>query len=138
MRTSHRILIHAVVAAVALAAGSSFAQQTTGTPGSPSATTTIPGEQIPAPPQKFGGAIKDTAPQSTILQAAGVKQPMAVDGIKQGLQQIQVRRDTADLCVAQILQSPVRKIRGRRKEEDAMVEELLQRPPCRRQTTRAA
>jgi len=83
MRTSHRILIHAVVAAVALAAGSSFAQQTTGTPGSPSATTTIPGEQIPAPPQKFGGAIKDTAPQSTILQAAGVKQPMAVDGIKQ-------------------------------------------------------
>jgi hypothetical protein len=55
MRTSHRILIHAVVAAVALAAGSSFAQQTTGTPGSPSATTT------PAPPQKFGGVIPTPA-----------------------------------------------------------------------------
>ena len=40
------------------------AQQITGTPGSPSATTTINGEQIPAPPQKFGGKIETNAAQS--------------------------------------------------------------------------
>ena len=34
------------------------AQQTTGVPGSPSATTTIDGQQIPPPPQKFGGKIE--------------------------------------------------------------------------------
>jgi len=39
-------------------------QQITGVPGSPSATTTIPGDQLPAPPFKFGGVIKDTAAQS--------------------------------------------------------------------------
>ena len=39
-------------------------QQTTGTPGSPSATTTIPGNQLPAPPPKFGGVINESATQS--------------------------------------------------------------------------
>ena len=38
--------------------------QTTGAPGSPSATTTISGKQLPAPDAKFGGVIKETAPQS--------------------------------------------------------------------------
>ncbi len=41
------------------------AQQVTGTPGSPSATTTIEGKQIPAPPPKFGGVIKPSAKDST-------------------------------------------------------------------------
>jgi arylsulfatase A-like enzyme len=36
------------------------AQTVTGTLGSPSATTTIQGNQIPASPPKFGGVIKDT------------------------------------------------------------------------------
>jgi Sulfatase len=40
-------------------------QQITGTPGSPSATTTISGEQLPAPPGKFGGVIKESALAST-------------------------------------------------------------------------
>jgi arylsulfatase len=31
------------------------AQTITGTPGSPSATTTIDGKQLPPPPPKFGG-----------------------------------------------------------------------------------
>ena len=47
-----------------LAAVPTLAQQTTGVPGSPSATTTIDGEQLPPPPQKFGGVIKETAAQS--------------------------------------------------------------------------
>jgi hypothetical protein len=41
------------------------AQQTTGTPGSPSATTTIPSNQLPAPPEPFGGVIKEEAKDST-------------------------------------------------------------------------
>ena len=35
--------------------------QITGTPGSPSATVTIDGKQIPPPPMKFGGVIKESA-----------------------------------------------------------------------------
>jgi hypothetical protein len=35
-------------------------QQANGTPGSPSATTTISGRQLPPPPPKFGGVIKDS------------------------------------------------------------------------------
>src|SRR5206468_681714 len=33
-------------------------------PGSPAATTTIPGNQLPAPPPKFGGIIKENATDS--------------------------------------------------------------------------
>ncbi len=39
--------------------------QTTGQPGSPSATTTISGKQLPAPEPKFGGVIKNDALNST-------------------------------------------------------------------------
>ena len=35
--------------------------QTAGTPGSPGATTTIDGKQIPSQPRKFGGVIKESA-----------------------------------------------------------------------------
>jgi arylsulfatase A-like enzyme len=41
-----------------------MAQQITGTPGSPSATTTIEGNQIPAPAPKFGGVIKENSKDS--------------------------------------------------------------------------
>ena len=41
------------------------AQQITGVLGSPSATTTIDGKQLPAPPLPFGGVIKETAAGST-------------------------------------------------------------------------
>ena len=40
------------------------AQTITGTPGSPSATTTIQGNQIPVPDPKFGGVIKENAKDS--------------------------------------------------------------------------
>ncbi|MEW5251721.1 arylsulfatase [Microbulbifer sp. 2201CG32-9] len=43
---------------------SATAQETTGKPGSPNATTTISGEQLPPPQPKFGGVIKDNAMQS--------------------------------------------------------------------------
>ena len=41
-----------------------FAQQTSGTPGSPEATTTITGQQIPPPDPKFGGVIREKAADS--------------------------------------------------------------------------
>ena len=40
------------------------AQQITGTPGSPDATVTIDGKQIPPPPLPFGGVIKESAMDS--------------------------------------------------------------------------
>ncbi len=50
----------------ALVAGQSHAQVVTGTLGSPSATTTIRGNQIPAPEPKFGGVIKETLEGSKV------------------------------------------------------------------------
>jgi arylsulfatase A-like enzyme len=47
------------------AAAPADAHQITGTPGSPSATTTIDGKQLPPPPPKFGGVIKEDAKDST-------------------------------------------------------------------------
>ena len=41
------------------------AQETTGIAGSPDATTTIDGRQIPPPPAAFGGTINLDAPHST-------------------------------------------------------------------------
>jgi Sulfatase len=42
-----------------------FAQQVTGVLGSPGATTTIPGNQLPPPPPEFGGVIKESYKDST-------------------------------------------------------------------------
>jgi len=47
-----------------LSGGAASAQQVTGELGSPSATTTIEGKQLPPPPQKFGGVIKESAKDS--------------------------------------------------------------------------
>src|SRR5260370_19264899 len=41
-----------------------IAQQTTGPPGSPSATITVDGKQLPPLPTKFGGVIKESAKDS--------------------------------------------------------------------------
>ena len=54
-----------VGAAAGLGSGLVLAQQqTTGVPGSPSATTTVSNKQLPAPDPKFGGVIKNGALQS--------------------------------------------------------------------------
>ena len=44
--------------------GLAAAQQVTGVAGSPSATTTLDGKQLPPPPGKFGGVIKEDAKDS--------------------------------------------------------------------------
>jgi arylsulfatase A-like enzyme len=53
-----------VAAGIVTAAFSASAQQITGVPGAPSATVTIDGKQIPPPPMKFGGEIKESAKDS--------------------------------------------------------------------------
>jgi arylsulfatase len=44
---------------------SALVQQVTGAPGSPGATTTIDGKQLPPPDPKFGGVIREKASEST-------------------------------------------------------------------------
>jgi arylsulfatase A-like enzyme len=56
--------ISALVLATILAMIPASAQQITGVPGSPSATVTIDGKQLPPPPLPFGGVIKETAKDS--------------------------------------------------------------------------
>ena len=54
----------ALVTGCLLVVGAIFAQQITGTPGSPSATINIDGKQLPPPPLPFGGLINETAKDS--------------------------------------------------------------------------
>ena len=62
---SHGIGVVAAALLVAtLASGPAMAQVVTGKLGSPSATTTIDGKQLPAPEPKFGGVIKENATDS--------------------------------------------------------------------------
>src|SRR6516164_4260935 len=66
MRANHWIVSVSVLAlGVLSAAEPTLAQQITGTPGSPEATTTITGKQLPPPDPKFGGVIKEKASEST-------------------------------------------------------------------------
>ena len=57
------------------------AQQTTGTPGSPSATTTISGKQLPPPDPKFGGVIKEKASESKAWWAPRVVPPKGAPNV---------------------------------------------------------
>src|SRR5438046_5049827 len=65
MKSAKQILLGGVLAAAVIAAApSAWAQQINGTPGSPDATVTIDGKQIPPPPMPFGGVIKEAATDS--------------------------------------------------------------------------
>jgi arylsulfatase A-like enzyme len=79
-----RVAPRGVLAALlltSLTAVSAHAQQTTGTPGSPGATTTIPGNQLPPPPQPFRGKIERNAAQSTPYWPARVVPPKGAPNI---------------------------------------------------------
>jgi arylsulfatase A-like enzyme len=53
------------ISIIALISVPAVAQQVTGEIGSPTATTTITGKQLPPPPPPFGGVIKEKASEST-------------------------------------------------------------------------
>jgi arylsulfatase A-like enzyme len=57
------------------------AQQIAGTPGSPDATTTIGGKQLPAPDPKFGGVIKNDALTSKAWWAPRIVPPKQAPNI---------------------------------------------------------
>jgi arylsulfatase A-like enzyme len=61
---SQTLLCTAALIFTAAVTSLSHAVQTTGDPGSPSATTTIDGKQLPPPPGKFGGLIEESAKDS--------------------------------------------------------------------------
>jgi len=62
LRSVARLLL---VVFTVIAPASAIAQQITGVPGSPSATTTIGGRYLPPPPQPFQGDINLNAAQPT-------------------------------------------------------------------------
>ncbi len=63
------------MAALMLADAVAMAQQITGVPGAPDATTTIDGKQLPAPDPKFGGVIEEGALQSKAWWAPRIVPP---------------------------------------------------------------
>ena len=63
------------------AVSSVFAQQTTGIPGAPGATTTIDGKQIPQPPPEFGGVINEKASDSKAWWAPRVVPPKGAPNV---------------------------------------------------------
>ena len=65
MKSAKQILLGGMLAAAVMAvAHPAWTQQINGTPGSPDATVTIDGKQLPPPPMKFGGVIKESATDS--------------------------------------------------------------------------
>src|ERR1019366_8593878 len=70
-----------VVAMAALSAQLAGAQQTSCAPGSPCATTTIDGKQLPPPPPKFEGKIGRNTAQSTPYWPARVEPPKGAPNI---------------------------------------------------------
>jgi len=77
-KTFQAALLFLFAAAMALP---SWAQQVTGTLGSPSATTSISGKQLPAPDPKFGGVIKEDALQSKPWWAPRIVPPKGAPNI---------------------------------------------------------
>ncbi len=70
-----------VATLIALAGVPAGAQQIIGTPGSPGATTTIDGKQLPPPDPKFGGVIKEKASESKAWWAPRVVPPKGAPNV---------------------------------------------------------
>jgi arylsulfatase len=83
MKTIKQIFLSATLAisVLALTASGQAQIQTTGTPGSPDATTTIDGRYIPSPPQPFQGQINLNALQSKTGWPARVVPPKGAPNI---------------------------------------------------------
>lgn len=78
MKTKHTILLFGSLA-VAVSARAEI--QTTGTPGSPSTTTTISGKQLPPPDPKFGGVIERNAAESKPYWPARIVPPKGAPNV---------------------------------------------------------
>jgi arylsulfatase A-like enzyme len=58
------VVVGSILATATIMCAAAGQTQAEGVPGSPNATTTISGKQLPPPPPKFGGVIKPNAAQS--------------------------------------------------------------------------
>ena len=78
-----KLVVAIAVSGVAFAFYSScgMAQQVTGELGSPGATTTISGKQLPPPDPKFGGVIKEKASESKAWWAPRVVPPKGAPNV---------------------------------------------------------
>jgi Sulfatase len=77
-------IVRSILAAatlLALGCSAASAQQVAGVPGSPGATTTIDGKQLPPPDPKFGGVIKEKASESTPWWAPRVVPPKGAPNV---------------------------------------------------------
>src|SRR5438128_6840887 len=80
VRAAFRLLL-AGWALLGSAVTTALAQQVTGVPGSPGATTTIDGKQLPPPEPNFGGVIKEKASESTAWWAPRVVSPKSAPNV---------------------------------------------------------
>ena len=81
MNLIQKSIVYLVLVAFAFAGSTAMAQQVTGELGSPSATTTISGKQLPAPEPKFGGVIKEGALQSKPWWAPRIVPPKGAPNV---------------------------------------------------------
>ena len=81
MKTKVILTLMALAISVALIGSLATAQQTTGVPGSPDATTTIDGKQLPPPDPKFGGVIKEKASESKAWWAPRIVPPKGAPNV---------------------------------------------------------
>jgi arylsulfatase A-like enzyme len=75
------IAVSAVAVVLAFCASEGFAQQVNGVLGSPTATTTIDGKQLPPPNPPFGGVIKERASESTPWWAPRIVPPKGAPNV---------------------------------------------------------
>ena len=76
-----RLAVAAALALLLVPGGPTHAQGTSGVPGSPSATISIDGKQLPPPPQKFGGKIERTTKGSKPFWPARVVPPKGAPNV---------------------------------------------------------
>lgn len=81
MNKTRSFILISFFAALPAAAGPVAAEQVTGVPGSPSATTTVSNKQLPAPDPKFGGVIKNDALQSKAWWAPRIVPPKGAPNV---------------------------------------------------------
>jgi arylsulfatase len=79
MKLSRSVL--ACAGLLALGCVSALAQQVTGVPGTPGATTTIDGKQLPPPDPKFGGVIEEKASDSKSWWAPRIVPPKGAPNV---------------------------------------------------------
>jgi len=75
------LVVFTLTAAISAGAFAQQAQPSSLPPGSPAATTTIPGDQLPPPPQKFGGKIERDAKDSRPYWPARVVPPKGAPNV---------------------------------------------------------